>query len=56
MQDKLVSNSGIAKRMPGRTQALPNALRPTSQKDRDTLIEQSSKYFIKAVSNHVNYI
>ena len=45
MRDTLVSNSGIAKGMPGRTQALTKAcfaLPPRSQEDRDSLIEQSN--------------
>ena len=43
MRDPLVSNSGAAKGMPDKAQALPNAyctLPPSLQKDRDTLVEQ----------------
>ena len=50
MQDILVSNSGVAKSMPGRAQALPNACcaLPPMQfaKDGDTLTEQT-KYPLK---------
>ena len=45
MRNTLVSNSGVAKGMPGRAQTLPNvccALPPSLQKDRDTLMEQSN--------------
>ena len=60
MQDKLVSNSGIAKGMPGRAYTLPNAccaLPLYLQKDQDSLIEQS--YILVKLSvniiDHVNY-
>ena len=44
-RDTLVSNSGVAKSVPGRAQALLNAcgaLPLRLQKDRDTLIEHSN--------------
>ena len=43
-QDTSVSNSNIAKAMPGRAQALPidYCALPSLQKDRDTLTEQSN--------------
>ena len=52
--DALVSNSGVAKGMPGRAQAYPNAccaLPPSLQIDRDTLIEQSVN-----IIDYVKYI
>ena len=41
----ITSALGVAKGMPGRTQAIPNACcspPPNLQKDRDTLVEQSN--------------
>ena len=57
----MVSNSGVAKGMPGRAQALPNtccALPPNLQKDQDTLIEQSNILLKQSVNiiDHVDYI
>ena len=52
-----VSNSGVAKGMPGRAQALPNvccSLQPSLQKSRYS--NRTVKHSIKAVINYVNYI
>ena len=61
MWDTLVSNSGIDKGMPGRSQALWNtccALPPSLQKGRDTVIEQSNILLKQSVNaiDYVNYI
>ena len=63
-RDALVSNSVLAKDMPGRAQALPNAccaLPPTLQIEQDTVIEQSNillkqSVIIIAYANYNYYI
>ena len=56
-QDTLVSNSGIAKGMPGRAPAIPNTCcaLPPSLQDRDTQIEQSD-IILKQSVNIICYI
>ena len=57
IRDTLVSNSGIAKSMPGRAQTLPNACcaLPPTKRSRYSNRSRTVKYSIKAVSNYVNY-